>query len=87
MPMHLKSFRKWVRKVYVTQDEEIDCSEFFNLVPQYVETELIGEEANQRFPGAKHHLKQCEECYDLYLTLRDVAQLENRQIATELEKL
>ena len=87
MPMHLKSFRKWVRQIYSTRDEELDCDEFFEMIPQFVEVELAGEEANLRFPGVYHHLKQCAECYDLYLTLRDVAVLESKQISSELAKL
>jgi hypothetical protein len=85
--MHLKSFRKWVRQVYSTRDEELDCAEFFEIIPLYVDVEVAGEEANLRFPDVNHHFKQCPECYDLYLTLRDVAQLESKQIASELTKL
>ena len=85
--MHLKSFRKWVRQVYATRDEELDCDQFFEAIPQYVETKIAGEEADLRFPEVRHHLNQCAECYDLYLTLRDVAQLESQQVASELANL
>lgn len=87
--MHLKSFRKWVRQIYATRDEELDCADFLQVVPQYVDLKVAGEDekAGQHFPGVKHHLTQCQECYDLYLTLRDVAQLESQPIASELADL
>jgi predicted anti-sigma-YlaC factor YlaD len=87
MPMYLKSFRKWIRQIYVTRDEELDCDGFLEAVPRYVDMEVAGEEASQRLPDVKHHLGQCEECYDLYLTLRDIALLESQQIASELANI
>jgi predicted anti-sigma-YlaC factor YlaD len=85
--MHLKSFRHLIRKVYVTQDEELDCDQLLQNLPQYVEMEVVGEQAQQHFPDIKHHLDQCTECYDLYLTVRDVARLEQQRVAPELADL
>ena len=87
MPMHLKSFRKWIRQIYNTWDEELDCDEVYQVLPQYVELEIAGKEAEQCFPNVRHHLRQCTECYDLHLTLRDVALLEGRQVASEVADL
>ena len=84
--MHLKSFRNWVRQVYVTQDEELDCDGCLEKIPQYVDIKVAGEKEGQHFPDVKHHLRQCAECYDLYLTLRHVAQLEIQQVTSELTK-
>ncbi len=81
--MHLKAFRKWIRRVYATREEELDCEGLFNAIPAYVDWEIAGQDAEVHFPGVKHHLNQCAECYDLYLTLRDVAQLEHCQSVSE----
>lgn len=80
MPMNFESFREWIRRIYATQDEELDCDGFFEAIPKYVDAEVAGEETNPHFPEIEHHLRQCPHCYDLYLTLRDVALLEDRQI-------
>lgn len=85
--MQPAAFRKWIRNLYATQDEELDCNELDTILPQYVDLEVAGENASQRFPDAKLHLDQCAECYDLYVTVRDVALLEGEAIAPELARL
>ncbi len=81
--MYLKPFRKWIRRIYATQEEEFDCDAFAETIPRYIDAEVAGEPAELRFPGVKHHMTQCAECSDLYMTLRDVALLEARQSQVE----
>jgi predicted anti-sigma-YlaC factor YlaD len=81
--MHLKTFRKWIRRIYATRDEELDCDGLATVIPQYVDLEVTGKEADLRFPDVKHHLSQCPECYDIYLTLHDAALMESREVASE----
>ena len=83
MPMRLKSFRKWVQQVYATQDEELDCSQLFDVMPQYVDLEIAGEETIPRYREVKQHLDQCAECHDLYVTVRDAACLEHQRTASK----
>jgi predicted anti-sigma-YlaC factor YlaD len=82
--MHLKSFRSWLKRIYLTRDEELDCEQLLEILPQYVDLEVAGEPADQSLPDVEDHLTQCAECYDLYLTLRDVAALEKKRAAPEL---
>ena len=82
--MHIQSFRKWIKRVYHTEEDEMDCGAFLKWVPQYVDLEVAGENPDLIFPDAKQHLLQCDECYDLYLTLRDVAEMEEKQAVPEL---
>jgi hypothetical protein len=77
--MTIKSFRKWVRRIYSTQEEEFDCEAFARVIPQYVDMEVSGGQAEIHFPMAKHHMLQCSECCDLYHTLYDIALLESRE--------
>lgn len=84
MPMPLKSFRGWIRKIYATRDGELDCNELQEIIPQYVDMEVDEKGAEAKFPQVKHHLKQCPDCYDLYVTLRDVARLEKKKVTSEL---
>lgn len=81
MPIDLKSFRKWIRLVYATQDQELDCEGFNGAIPQYVDVEIAGGKAHQRFPEVHNHMQQCPRCRDLYLALREAALQENREEA------
>lgn len=78
--MHFNLFQGWVRQVYATQDEELDCDGFFEVISEYVDMEVAGEKTNPHVPQVEHHLGQCPHCQDLYLTLRDAALLEDQQI-------
>jgi len=75
--MTIKSFRKWIRRIYGTQEEEFDCEAFARVIPQYVDMEVSGGQAEIHFPTAKHHMIQCSECCDLYRTLYDIALMES----------
>ena len=70
-------FERWLKNIKDTQDEEISCSECFDLVSHFVEVELSGENAVIKMPRLKQHLDQCAACREEYETLRDLARLEN----------
>jgi Predicted integral membrane protein len=70
-------FERWLKNIYDTQDEEISCSECFDLVSHFVEVELAGEDAAAKMPQLKQHLDQCPACRGEYETLRDLQNLEN----------
>lgn len=75
--MKRNRFERWLQNIYHTQDEEISCSECFDLVSHFVEVELSGENAAIKMPRLKQHLDQCAACREEYETLRDLARLEN----------
>jgi predicted anti-sigma-YlaC factor YlaD len=81
--VHHDAFRKWLRQVCTTQDEELDCDGVLELIPEYVDSEVRGARAVQPLASLSHHLEQCSECFDLYLTLRDVVQVEHQQVAAQ----
>lgn len=66
----------WLKKVHDTQDVEIDCSACLDLVSDYVDFELVGEQAARRLPLVAQHLKQCAVCREEYHLLLDLAQME-----------
>jgi len=72
-----KRLERWLQNIYKTQDEEISCSECFDLVSHFVDLELSGEDAAAGMPQLKQHLDQCAACREEYETLRDLARLEN----------
>ena len=75
--MKQKRFENWLKNIYETQDEEISCTECFDLVSHYVELEVSGENAAAKLPQLKQHLDQCRACREEYEMLRDLARFEN----------
>ena len=74
--MKRNRFERWLQNIYHTQDEEISCSECFDVVSHFVDVELSGENAAIKMPRLKQHLDQCAACREEYETLRDLARLE-----------
>jgi len=80
-------FEKWLRNIYETQDEEISCTECFDLVSRFVELEVSGQDAAAKMPQVKQHLNQCPACRDEYETLRDLRHLEEEGKMPSLDDL
>ncbi len=78
---------RWLPNIYNTQDEEISCSECFDLVSHFVEVELSGADAAAQMPKVKQHLHQCPACRTEYETLRDLQRLENESNFPSLDDL
>ena len=76
--MKLRRFDVWLRNISETQDEEISCTECFDLVSHFVELETSGGNVATELPQVKQHLDQCRVCRDEYEMLRDLARLENK---------
>jgi hypothetical protein len=68
---------KWLfRSIFAVQDEEMLCSEFFDILPHYVDLQLEGEDVHKLFPKLSHHLHQCPECDEVYQALLKAVQSE-----------
>jgi predicted anti-sigma-YlaC factor YlaD len=74
--MRLISFYDWIRRIYATQDDELDCDEVEELLPAYIDCEIAGQVPPPHLAGVEHHLLQCAYCHDLYLAVREAALLE-----------
>jgi predicted anti-sigma-YlaC factor YlaD len=70
-------FDVWLQNIYETQDEEISCTECFELVSRFVELETFGNDIANELSQVKLHLNQCRACRDEYEMLRDLARLED----------
>ena len=71
-------FEHWLQNIFDTRDEEISCTECFDLVSHFVELEFSGEDALARLPQVTQHLGQCEACRDEYESLRELRRLEDQ---------
>jgi predicted anti-sigma-YlaC factor YlaD len=65
-----------LRDVADTDDEEISCTECFDLVSEYVDLEVAGVVGDRTLPRLQQHLRQCGVCREEYEILRDLARLE-----------
>ena len=50
----------------------VSCEEWFELVDEYVDLELAGEDADRRLPGMREHLQGCPACHEDHESLRDL---------------
>lgn len=76
--MKRKRIENWLKNIYETREEEISCTECFNLVSRYVEFEVSSQDAAGKLPLVKQHLDQCRACRDEYEALRDLRLLEEQ---------
>jgi anti-sigma factor RsiW len=53
---------------------ELSCDECFDLLDEYVDVELAGEDADARIPGMRTHLSGCPACREEHESLRALAQ-------------
>jgi hypothetical protein len=73
-------FLELLRAIFDTREDEIVCSEFFELLPKYVDLVLATTEASQPrlgppadiLPKVAHHILQCSECAQAYEALLEI---------------
>ncbi len=77
--MKQSEFVRKLRLVYDTKEDDILCSECFDLVSQYVDREIAGEPVADQMPQVKYHIEHCGVCRDEYVVLRDLALLDAQE--------
>jgi predicted anti-sigma-YlaC factor YlaD len=87
MVMEREMFKRWVHKIFTTQDEEMDCGELYEALSRFVDLELSGEDVACLLPDVCQHLEQCRECEELHQALLEVARLEAEGKLPEAEDL
>jgi hypothetical protein len=70
------ALRRFLRNIAETDDDEISCTECFDLAPQYVDLEVAGTVPEHTLPRLTKHLQQCGVCREEYEILRDLVRLE-----------
>jgi hypothetical protein len=55
---------------------EVSCEECFELLDEYVELELAGEDADGQLPGLHRHLQGCPACREDHESLREFVRLQ-----------
>ena len=78
--MNHAQFVELLRAIFDTKDDEIVCSEFFELLPRYVDLVLATPDAlrlqldqpAEALPQVAHHILQCSECAEAYEALLEI---------------
>jgi hypothetical protein len=70
------NFERLLRLAARTQEQELSCTECFEILPQYVDLEVAGAAPERQLPLFRQHLEQCGVCREEYDTVRELARLE-----------
>lgn len=70
----LEKFKWLIRSIFAVQENEILCSNFFDILPRYVDLQLEEKDVEKIFPEVSHHLHQCPECNEVYQALLQAVQ-------------
>ena len=79
--MNTSKLEALLRLAAGTREQELSCTECFDLLPQYVDLELAGRGADVAVPLFRQHLEQCAVCREEYEMVRELARLENENPA------
>jgi hypothetical protein len=62
--------RDLVARLLGPAGHEVSCEQCFELLDQYVDLELAGEDADARLPGMRAHFEGCPACHEDHESLR-----------------
>ena len=65
----LRTLRHLFTHVAMTEDEELGCEECFELLDEYAELLVNGEDAGHILPLVRLHLRICGDCHEELATL------------------
>jgi hypothetical protein len=72
--------RNLIARLLGPADPEVSCERCFELLDQYVELELAGEDADARLPGMRPHLEGCPACHADHESLRELVAATDRDL-------
>jgi anti-sigma factor RsiW len=60
-----------VTRLFGPSAPEVTCEQCFELLDEYVDAELDGQDADAQLPGMRAHLQGCPACAEDHASLRD----------------
>ena len=70
--------RNLIASLLGPSEAEVSCEQCFELLDQYVELELAGENADARLPGMRAHFQGCPACGEDHESLRELVAAADR---------
>jgi predicted anti-sigma-YlaC factor YlaD len=83
--LNREQFTKWIKKVYATEDNELDCNQTQFYLPAFVEAEFSGNPLPSQAHELEVHLNQCPDCKEVYLGLHFLLQVEANNELLEID--
>lgn len=71
-PVSLAEARMMAEMIAGTEEVELTCDEVFELLDQFTEMAVRGEDVAHLMPLVHRHLEMCPECREEYETLRRI---------------
>ena len=68
--------RQVIRRASRPLGPEVSCEQCFELLDEYVDLELAGEDADRQLPGLHEHLQGCPACREDHESLREFVRLQ-----------
>jgi predicted anti-sigma-YlaC factor YlaD len=65
--------RELMARLLGPDEPEVTCEECFELLDEYVDLELRGEDADAALPGMRPHLQGCPACREDHESLLELA--------------
>jgi anti-sigma factor RsiW len=62
--------RELIARLLGPAGPEVSCEQCFELLDQYVDLELAGDDPDARLPGMRNHLQGCPACAEDHDSLR-----------------
>jgi len=72
MSVSLTEAKMMAEMIAATQEVELTCDEVFDLLDQFTELAVQGEDVAHLMPLVHRHLEMCPECREEYETLRSI---------------
>jgi hypothetical protein len=63
--------RDVITRLLGPEGPEVTCEQCFELLDQYVDLEVAGQDADAELPGMRAHLEGCPACHEDHESLRD----------------
>ena len=64
--------RDLIARLLGPAEAEVSCEACFELLDQYVDLEVAGEDADARLPGVRAHLQGCPACREDHASLLEL---------------
>lgn len=74
--MKTSKFDAWIKRILATQEEEISCTDCFDLLSEYVDVEVTHKPIRENHLKVEQHLLQCQVCREEYEILRSLTQMD-----------
>jgi hypothetical protein len=87
--MRFVSFHDWIRRIYATRDDEMDCDQVADLLASYVDTLVAEGEIEGCYSAVEQHLGHCPLCLEIAAAMREAVLQESEEalpVAASVER-